>query len=125
MFLTGAASAALLVSSTTMPATAATTQRLAVAVVGPGAVTSTPAGISCPAHCTATFPTGSSVLLTAKPANGAKFVRWGGSSGRRNVSRKTDLLARVCRHAVRGRPRPSAAPLDDVRSHARELHRAR
>ena len=79
MFLTGAASAALLVSSATTPATAATTQRLAVAVVGPGVVTSTPAGISCPAHCTATFPTGSSVMLSAKPANGAKFVRWGGS----------------------------------------------
>ena len=45
MFLTGAASAALLVSSATTPATAATTQRLAVAVVGPGVVTSNPAGI--------------------------------------------------------------------------------
>jgi hypothetical protein len=79
MFLTGAASAALLISGATTPAAAATTQRLAVAVVGPGSVASTPAGISCPGHCTATFPAGTSVLLTATPENGSKFVRWGGS----------------------------------------------
>ncbi len=78
-FLTGAASAALLVSGATTPAAASTMQRLAVAVVGPGSVASTPAGISCPGHCTATFPAGTSVVLTATPENGSKFVRWGGS----------------------------------------------
>ena len=79
MFLTGAASAALLISGATTPAAAATMQRLAVAVVGPGSVASTPAGISCPGHCTATFPAGTSLLLTATPETGSKFVRWGGS----------------------------------------------
>ena len=79
MFLTGAASVALLISGATTPAAAATMQRLAVAVVGPGSVASTPAGISCPGHCTATFPAGTSLLLTATPETGSKFVRWGGS----------------------------------------------
>jgi hypothetical protein len=109
MFLTGAASAALLVSSATMPATAATTQRLAVAVVGPGAVTSTPAGISCPARCTATFPTGSSVLLTAKPANGAKFVRWGGSCAGAvtcHVKLTSSLVSVAAQFAAGPSPRP-------------------
>ncbi len=51
---------------------------LAVAVVGPGRVTSTPAGISCPGKCSATFAAGSRVLLTQKARTGSRFLRWGG-----------------------------------------------
>ena len=61
------------------PVMAATPSTLAVAVVGPGAVTSAPAGINCPAKCSASFAPGTSVVLTAKAKSGAQFLRWGGS----------------------------------------------
>jgi hypothetical protein len=46
---------------------------LNVGVVGPGSVTSLPSGISCPGTCSAEFPVGASVLLTA---NGTGFLDW-------------------------------------------------
>jgi hypothetical protein len=46
---------------------------LNVGVVGVGTVTSLPSGISCPGTCTAQFPVGASVLLTA---NGTGFMDW-------------------------------------------------
>jgi hypothetical protein len=61
------------------PAGAATTERLALAVVGPGTVTSSPAGISCPGHCTATFAAGTTVVLAETAQKGSKFVQWGGA----------------------------------------------
>ena len=61
------------------PVMAATPSTLAVAVVGPGAVTSAPAGINCPAKCSASFAPGTSVVLSAKAKSGAQFQRWGGS----------------------------------------------
>jgi Divergent InlB B-repeat domain len=71
-------SGTLLLSSVT-PAVAVPMRTLAVAVVGPGSVTSTPAGISCPGHCTATFSPGTSVMLSATPGSGSTFLRWGGA----------------------------------------------
>ena len=44
-----------------------------------GTVTSSPAGISCGATCSAAFSPGASVTLTAAPAGGAGFVRWTGA----------------------------------------------
>jgi len=41
-----------------------------------GSVASTPAGISCPGACVATFAVGSGVLLTATPAAGFTSVTW-------------------------------------------------
>ena len=61
------------------PVMAAAPSTLAVAVVGPGAVTSAPAGINCPAKCSASFAPGTRVVLTAKAKSGAQFQRWGGS----------------------------------------------
>ncbi len=61
------------------PAIAATPSTLAVVVVGPGTVTSTPAGISCPAKCSASFSSGTTVTVTAKTANGSHLMRWGGA----------------------------------------------
>ena len=40
------------------------------------AVTSSPAGISCPGRCTATFAAGTTVVLTETSKNGSKFVGW-------------------------------------------------
>jgi hypothetical protein len=50
-----------------------TVATLSVGVVGTGLVTSTPAGISCPSTCIASYTVGSSVLLTA---SGGSFVSW-------------------------------------------------
>lgn len=44
---------------------------------GAGTVTSNPAGISCGATCSASFPGGSSVTLTASPSAGSVFTGWG------------------------------------------------
>jgi hypothetical protein len=77
--LAGVMSAVLLLAGSATPAGAATTERLAVAVVGPGTVTSSPAGISCPGHCTATFPVGATVVLAETSQKGSKFVQWGGA----------------------------------------------
>ncbi len=59
------------------PAGATATSTLAVVIVGPGSVASTPAGISCPSKCAATFAYGTTVVLTPKPVAGSKFARWG------------------------------------------------
>jgi hypothetical protein len=45
---------------------------------GPGRVTSSPAGISCPDTCQAQFPRATKVVLTATPASNAVFRRWSG-----------------------------------------------
>jgi hypothetical protein len=78
------------------PVMAATPSTLAVAVVGPGAVTSAPPGINCPAKCSASFAPGTSVVLTAKATSGAQFMRWGGScAGTAGCSVKVAGLAVV------------------------------
>jgi len=49
---------------------------------GSGTVTSTPAGINCGSTCTSSFPSGTSVTLSAAPAAGSVFTGWsGGCSG--------------------------------------------
>ena len=52
---------------------------LTVAVSGSGVVTSSPAGISCPPACTASFAAGSTVTLTPAPAPGFALTAWSGS----------------------------------------------
>jgi hypothetical protein len=43
---------------------------------GSGSVTSTPAGITCGANCTATFDPGQSLTLEATPDSGSRFAGW-------------------------------------------------
>ena len=51
---------------------------LTVTKQGPGSVTGYP-GINCGSVCSGTYPSGSTVLMTAIPANGARFLGWGGA----------------------------------------------
>lgn len=46
---------------------------------GSGQVTSSPAGISCGSQCTAPFPSGTVVVLTASPTGGSIFGGWSGA----------------------------------------------
>lgn len=55
---------------------------LSVTIVGPGAgsVTSSPSGINCTSGtCTARYPNGTAVTLTASPIGSSTFGSWGGS----------------------------------------------
>jgi len=56
---------------------------LTVSTAGAGTVTSSPAGITCGATCSAPYASGTVVTLTAAPATGSDFTRWsgGGCSG--------------------------------------------
>ena len=60
---------------------AALTQTLSVSKDGNGSgtVTSSPDGISCGSTCSHTYPTGTTVVLTATPAAGSMFVGWSGA----------------------------------------------
>jgi len=50
---------------------------LTVQIIGMGTVTSNPAGINCVSStCSATFPEGSTITLTAAPAMGFSFANW-------------------------------------------------
>jgi len=46
---------------------------------GAGTIASSPAGISCPGTCTATFASGTVVMLTASPAGNYTFGGWSGA----------------------------------------------
>jgi|SRR5579884_1030485 len=46
---------------------------------GSGTVTSSPAGIECGASCSNSYPSGTSVTLTATPASGSTFAGWSGA----------------------------------------------
>jgi len=53
--------------------------QLTVAVTGTGTVTSSPAGINCPSTCSASFPSGTSITLTATAGAGFKFGAYSGA----------------------------------------------
>jgi hypothetical protein len=76
------------------------TQNLSVDVTNgaaDGTIASTPAGIDCGATCSATFPTASTVSLTATPNQGQQFLGWASgctsSSGNTcNVTMNSDVI---------------------------------
>jgi Divergent InlB B-repeat domain len=70
--------------------------RLTVAVAGKGRVVSTPAGISCPRRCSATFAAGTNVRLRALSSAGYRFAGWTGACrGTGQCVVKTDLARSV------------------------------
>ena len=46
---------------------------------GAGTVTGSPTGITCPATCSAPYPSGTVVTLTATPVAGSAFTGWSGA----------------------------------------------
>ena len=81
----GAASTCIVVMNGNQTVTATFTAPVSMSTLtvqksgtGSGTVTSAPSGINCGNTCTATFPTGSTVTLTADPAGGSTFVGWSG-----------------------------------------------
>jgi Fe-S cluster biogenesis protein NfuA len=52
---------------------------LTVNVSGSGTVISNPSGISCPANCSASFASGTSVTLSEVPSSGYIFAGWSGA----------------------------------------------
>src|ERR1700682_1718504 len=72
------------------------TVQLMVAVDGPGAVRSTPAGIDCPSTCSASFAYGTVVQLSTTPAKDAQFKSWdGGCTGSAACQLTMTAAARV------------------------------
>jgi len=70
-----------LAADATATATFAPARRtVAVAVTGPGSVTSTPAGIACPGQCTMQVDHGAAVTLTPTPQGTATFLGWAGGA---------------------------------------------
>lgn len=65
---------------TVSPAPQNSTLAVVFAGSGTGGVTSTPHGISCRANCTYSFPSNTSVTLTAQPDAGMVVSGWGGCS---------------------------------------------
>lgn len=60
------------------PSTAGQRLEVALSGAGEGAVSSSPAGISCPGACAAEYDEGAAVTLTAKPSAGSAFAAWSG-----------------------------------------------
>ncbi len=110
----GAAVIGLSLFGLTAPAMAATSQILTVSVVGPGVVTSSPPGISCPAKCKATFTTGTRVILTRKIIGGSSFEHWGGScSGTGTCTVTMGSLAAVAAEFKAGAVHPQPIKTDN------------
>ncbi|WP_420474445.1 InlB B-repeat-containing protein [Noviherbaspirillum sp. ST9] len=64
----------------------ATTYTLGVTKTGSGTVSSMPAGIACGTDCSEPYASGTTVTLTAAPANGNSFKGWSGACAGTSVS---------------------------------------
>src|SRR5436190_748184 len=80
---TGASCSVRIAADTQVDAGFSTVPLYKVAVVaggtGQGRVSSAPAGIDCPGTCSAVFPQGTAVVLSASPDLLSKFIRYDGS----------------------------------------------
>lgn len=76
---TGVCTVAMTAAKNVTATFAATSFTLTVTASSGGSITSTPPGINCFTSCTASFPTGTTVTLTAVPASGFLFSGWSGA----------------------------------------------
>ena len=83
------------------------TYALTVTRSGSGTVTSSPAGISCGATCTASFSSGTAVTLTATPAAGSTFGGWSGACSGTGACQVTMSAARAVTATFSGSAAPS------------------
>jgi len=67
------------IASFSFPTCTNPTLTVTVAGAGGGTVTSTPAGINCPTQCSSSFPSKTSITLSAAAASGSSFGGWNGS----------------------------------------------
>ena len=73
---------------------------------GTGTVSSNPAGINCGATCSASFPSGSNVTLSAAPASGSSFAGWGGACSGTGACAVTMSAARSVTASFTAAPPP-------------------
>lgn len=101
--LAGIALAALVLVAAPRPA-------LTVTVSGHGSVTSRPAGIRCPSHCTTHVGKGSKVTLSASPTSGSAFSHWSAPCGRARTCVLRLTAARTVHAFFRTLPAPPPPP---------------
>lgn len=101
---TGTCTVSLTQATNVTASFALATATLTVANSGGGAVTSAPAGVSCGSTCSASFPTGTAVTLTATPAAGMSFAGWSGSCSGTGACTVTMNTAHSVAAAFAGRP---------------------
>lgn len=85
-------------------------QTLTVARIGSGTVTSSPAGINCGNTCSASFPFGTTVTLTAAAGPGSWFTGWDGACAGTGNCTVTMSEARSVSARFRTAPNPSMIP---------------
>jgi hypothetical protein len=73
-------------ASSLPPPPTSVTLSVTFAGTGNGTVTSAPAGIDCWSACSASYPVGTNITLTATPAAGSSFAGWSACSGTASCS---------------------------------------
>jgi hypothetical protein len=114
---TGACTVTLTANSSVQAQFDLVPENLTVSTSGSGTISSAPSGINCGATCTASFPYGTTVTLTATPASGFSFTGWSGACSGTGACTATLTGATAVSAAFSPLPPPpSSATLSVTRS---------